>query len=59
VETKAEVVIHYLNRKTAEAQLTVPDWGDKVDFGTGLSYRPADYIAGGPVRQPNVIVGVI
>jgi hypothetical protein len=24
----------------SEAQLIVPDWGDKVDYGIGLSYRP-------------------
>ncbi len=24
-----------------EAQLIVPEWGDKVDYGIGLSYRPA------------------
>jgi hypothetical protein len=24
-----------------EAQIIVPDWGDKVDYGMGLSYRPA------------------
>jgi hypothetical protein len=23
-----------------EAQFIVPDWGDKVDYGTALSYRP-------------------
>jgi hypothetical protein len=23
-----------------EAQFRVPDWGDKVDYGIGLSYRP-------------------
>jgi hypothetical protein len=22
------------------AKFIVPDWGDKVDFGIGLSYRP-------------------
>ncbi len=25
----------------SEAQFIVPDWGDKVEFGIGLSYRPA------------------
>ncbi len=23
-----------------EAQFRVPDWGDKVDYGVGMSYRP-------------------
>jgi hypothetical protein len=32
----------------AVAEFIVPDWGDKVNSGIGLSYRPA----GGPVRQP-------
>jgi hypothetical protein len=26
---------------TTEVQYIVPDWGDKVDYGIGLSYRPA------------------
>jgi hypothetical protein len=25
---------------TPEAQFIVPDWGNKVDYGIGLSYRP-------------------
>jgi hypothetical protein len=25
---------------SAEAQFIVPIWGDKVDYGIGLSYRP-------------------
>jgi hypothetical protein len=25
---------------TSEAQFRVPDWGDKVDYGIGMSYRP-------------------
>jgi hypothetical protein len=24
-----------------EAEFIVPDWGDKVNYGIGLSYRPA------------------
>jgi hypothetical protein len=41
--------------------ILVPDWGYKVDFGTGLSYRPdrLHRLAGGPVRQPYAIVGFI
>jgi hypothetical protein len=33
---------------STEAQFIVPDWGDKVDFVTGLSYRPVrlDGLAG-------------
>jgi hypothetical protein len=27
-------------RLTPEAQFIVPDWGNKVDYGIGLSYRP-------------------
>jgi hypothetical protein len=27
-------------RLIAEAQFIVPDWGDKVDYGIGMSYRP-------------------
>jgi hypothetical protein len=27
--------------ETAEAKFIVPDWGDIVNYGTGLSYRPA------------------
>jgi len=23
-----------------KAQFLVPDWGDKIDYGIGLSYRP-------------------
>jgi hypothetical protein len=40
----------------------VPDWGDKIDSGIGLSYRPSSLVdsgiglsyrpAGRPVRQP-------
>ncbi len=26
------------------AKFVVPDWGDKVDSGTELSYRPPGYI---------------
>jgi hypothetical protein len=29
-----------------DAQFLVPDWGDKVDYGLGLSYRPASLLAG-------------
>jgi hypothetical protein len=28
-----------LLRGSSEAQFIVPDWGDKVNFGIGLSYR--------------------
>jgi hypothetical protein len=27
--------------KGTGAKFLVPDWGDKVDYGIGLSYRPA------------------
>ncbi len=30
--------------KTAEDQFIVPDWGDKVDYGIGLSTGPSGYI---------------
>jgi hypothetical protein len=30
----------------AEAKFIVPDGGDKVDYGLGLSYRPASLMAG-------------
>jgi hypothetical protein len=33
------------------AKFIVPDWGDKVDSGIGLSYRPARLLAGGSVQQ--------
>jgi hypothetical protein len=26
--------------KSFKAQFIVPDWGDKVDYGIGLSYQP-------------------
>ncbi len=43
---------------TAEAQFIVPDWGDKVDFVLGLSYRPVRLhrLAG---RNDNAIVDFI
>jgi hypothetical protein len=33
--------------RSPEAKFLVPDWGDKVDSGIGLSYRPArlEYVA--------------
>jgi hypothetical protein len=35
------------------AKFLVPDWGDLVDSGIGLSYRHDRlHMAGGPVRQP-------
>jgi hypothetical protein len=44
-----------------EAQFIVPVWGDKVDYGIGLSYRPVMQAteAGGSVRQPYAIVDFI
>jgi hypothetical protein len=33
-----------LKYQRAAAQLIVPDWGDKVDYGIGLSYRHVGYI---------------
>jgi hypothetical protein len=30
-----------LTEKKPVAKFIVPDWGDKVDSGIGLSYRPA------------------
>ncbi len=30
-----------VDRGSTEAQFLVPDWGDKVHYGIGLSYRPA------------------
>ena len=40
-----------------EAQLIVPNWGVKVDSGTGYSYRPTSsrilrFLTDGPVQQP-------
>jgi hypothetical protein len=29
-----------MDRWESEAELIVPDWGDKVDYGIGLPYRP-------------------
>ncbi len=43
-------------RKTAEAQLIVPDWGIKPAFSQGCRTGPPATQAGGPVRQPYVIV---
>ena len=34
------------------AEFIVPDWGDKVNSGIGLSYRPARLHRQRPVRQP-------
>ncbi len=42
-----------------DAQFIIPDWGDKVDYGIGLPYRPVRLQAGGPVRQPYAIVDFI
>jgi hypothetical protein len=36
-------VINYKGPRTV-AKFIAPDWGDKVNFGIGLSYRPAGYI---------------
>ncbi len=33
--------VHFLSLIYNEAQFLVPDWRDKVDYGIGLSYRPA------------------
>ncbi len=42
------------------AEFMVPDWGDKVDYGIGFSYRTAMPMQpGGPVRQPYAGVNFI
>jgi hypothetical protein len=44
-----------LMQKCKVAEFIVPDWGDKVNYAMGLSYRPSKlYIGwhGGPGRQP-------
>jgi hypothetical protein len=42
------------------AEFIDPDWGDKVNSGIGLSYRPAILhgLAGGPVPVRQLYVGV-
>ncbi len=46
-----------LTRKCPEAPFIVPDWGDKVDYGVGLPYRPVRLHR--LVRQPYTIVDYI
>jgi hypothetical protein len=42
------------------AKFIVPDWGDKVDSGIGLSYRPAKlHMVGRPVQQPYARVNYV
>ncbi len=40
-QNKAENLNVSSTQEDSEAQFIVPDWGDKVDYGTGLSYRQA------------------
>ncbi len=52
-------VLHHNSESSLPvAKFIVPDWGDKVDSGIGLSYRPATY-AGRPVLQPYAGVNYI
>jgi len=42
------------------AEFIDSDWGDKINSGIGLSYRPASHTwAGGAVRQPYAKVDFI
>jgi hypothetical protein len=52
INTSSENLTH---KHDPEAKFKVPDWGDKVNSGIGLSYRPARLhrlVHSGPVRQP-------
>jgi hypothetical protein len=43
-----------------EAKFSVPDWGELVESGIGLSYRLANLcMPGGPVQQPYARVDYI
>ncbi len=47
-------------KATSVAEFMVPDWGDKVDYGIGFSYRTAMPMQpGGLVRQPYAGVNFI
>jgi hypothetical protein len=41
---KTRVSLPQEKKLNLEAELIVPDWGDKVNFGIGLSYLPVSYI---------------
>ncbi len=42
-EENYRALLNFNTRKvlTSVAKFLVPDWGDIVDYGIGLSYRPA------------------